>query len=381
MAPKRTKQGTWEVRWRDSAGNGHRKRFKRQEDARQHEIEVLAKVQAGTFVAPKRGTITVTEWSEMWLTSAHNLRPRSRLIYEDALKHILPALGEWRLSVVTPEMVEEYLARRTGETSPYTVLRDYRTLRRMFKVAVERQRLPRSPIDQVAAPRVPRTEMLFLTADQLEAAATGIDARWRTLALVAGWGGLRWGECAGLKVERVDVRRRMVQIAGQLDGAGKEWTEPKTDRSRRWVSLPGSVMDELADHIEGRQGWVWTMPGGGPLEHSRWMERYWRPAMDKVGLGTLTVEHTYGPGKRRKRVITSTSRRYEGATFHDLRHTAVALAIASGAHPKAIQARMGHATIAVTMDRYGHLFPEADSGIADTLDKMRTKTRPKLRAV
>ena len=55
--------------------------------------------------------------------------------------------------------------------------------------------------------------------------------------------------------------------------------------------------------------------------------------------------------------------------FHDLRHTSVALAIASGAHPKAIRARMGHSTISVTLDRYGHLFPELDEAIADAFDQ------------
>ena len=55
--------------------------------------------------------------------------------------------------------------------------------------------------------------------------------------------------------------------------------------------------------------------------------------------------------------------------FHDLRHTSVALAIAAGAHPKAIQVRMGHSSITVTLDRYGHLFPELDEAIADAFDQ------------
>jgi hypothetical protein len=54
--------------------------------------------------------------------------------------------------------------------------------------------------------------------------------------------------------------------------------------------------------------------------------------------------------------------------FHDLRHTAEALAIAQGAHPKAIQARMGHSSIVTTLDRYGHLFPALDEQIAEGLD-------------
>ena len=55
--------------------------------------------------------------------------------------------------------------------------------------------------------------------------------------------------------------------------------------------------------------------------------------------------------------------------FHDLSHTSVALAIAQGAHPKAIQSRMGHASINVTLDRYGHLFPELDEAIATAFDR------------
>jgi integrase len=56
--------------------------------------------------------------------------------------------------------------------------------------------------------------------------------------------------------------------------------------------------------------------------------------------------------------------------WHHLRHTAVALAIAQGAHPKTIQERMGHASITVTLDRYGHLFPALGREVADDLDKV-----------
>ena len=55
--------------------------------------------------------------------------------------------------------------------------------------------------------------------------------------------------------------------------------------------------------------------------------------------------------------------------FHDLRHTSVALAIAAGAHPKSIQARMGHSSINVTLDRHGHLLPELDEAIATSFDR------------
>jgi len=63
--------------------------------------------------------------------------------------------------------------------------------------------------------------------------------------------------------------------------------------------------------------------------------------------------------------------------FHDLRHSSVALAIAEGAHPKAIQTRMGHSSIRVTLDRYGHLFPELDEGLAASFGARLVAAREK----
>lgn len=387
MAPKKTANGTWEIRWRDANGKPHTKRYKRHEDAKQDEILFRGQVQAGTFVPPSK--LTVAQWADQWLDSAHNLRPSSRRIYEAALAHILPALGDTRLDRLTAEPIDTYLTTRLTQAKPSTVHIEYRTLRRMLKLAVARQKLPRSPMADVIEPRIPDEEMQFLDADQLETVATAIDqrsrhtnpaAKWRTLILVAGWGGLRWGELAGLRVERVDVDNQRVQVVTQLDAAGKLWSGPKTRTSRRWVSLPPGVAVELAEHIDGRrpEDVVWTLPQGGPLQHSRWMSRVWYPAMDRTGLGTYEVtKHEYVPSRRKKR----TTAHYEGFRFHDLRHTAAALAIRAGAHPKAIQMRLGHSSIQVTLDRYGHLYPDMDAEIATKLDTMRQAVKPRLAVV
>ncbi len=66
----------------------------------------------------------------------------------------------------------------------------------------------------------------------------------------------------------------------------------------------------------------------------------------------------------------------EGLTFHELRHTAAALAIAHGAHPMTIKERLGHASITTTMDRYGHLFPSADEALAEALDATFRQAHP-----
>src|SRR5205807_3882033 len=61
--------------------------------------------------------------------------------------------------------------------------------------------------------------------------------------------------------------------------------------------------------------------------------------------------------------------RLHGLRFHDLRHTCAALSVAAGAHPKLISARLGHSSITITLDRYGHLFPSMEEALADALDR------------
>lgn len=98
-----------------------------------------------------------------------------------------------------------------------------------------------------------------------------------------------------------------------------------------------------------RSGIVFPSPLGEPLRRSNFTRRVWTPATDALGL--------------------------QGLRFHDLRHTAVALAIRQGAHPKAIQERMGHSSVTVTLDRYGHLYEGLDGRIADGLDELLRESR------
>ena len=97
----------------------------------------------------------------------------------------------------------------------------------------------------------------------------------------------------------------------------------------------------------GRDGLVFVNMRGSPIGGSIFNKRHWQPARAAAGL--------------------------DGLRFHDLRHTAVALAIAQGAHPKAIQRRMGHSTINMTLDRYGHLFPELDRQVASDVGAILEK--------
>ena len=139
----------------------------------------------------------------------------------------------------------------------------------------------------------------------------------------------------------------MAEQLVQLDDGSRVRRQPKTDAGTRTITVSAAVAAMLADHLDrfvppepGRARCSRTAPAS-PLSHSSFQTHHFRKAQLAAGVS---------------------------CRFHDLRHTSVALAIADGAHPKAIQVRMGHSSITVTLDRYGHLFPELDEAIATAFD-------------
>jgi integrase len=181
-----------------------------------------------------------------------------------------------------------------------------------------------------------------------------IDPRYRALVLVGAYGGLRIGELAGLRRSRVDLLRgtvEVVEIVVDVQGV-VEVGPPKTRASRRTVGLPRFVAEELARHLAElgeSDGFVFPAALGGPMRVNGFRARVWRPATRAAGL--------------------------DGLRIHDLRHTAVALWIAAGANPKEVSVRAGHASVSFTLDRYGHLYPEADAALRDRLDALYAAAR------
>ena len=241
--------------------------------------------------------------------------------------------------------------------------RHYRTLRRVLQVAVEKERIPTNPCDRVQPPRVPKREMVFLSWTEAVDLAEATHKRFRAMIYLAVDSGMRWGELIGLRRSKVDLMRQKVRVTEQLIRLeSKEWLrkEPKTAAGRRSITISPATAEILADHIKrfagpGPDGLVFPNRAGNPLISSSFWQHYFQPAFAATGIS---------------------------CRFHDLRHTSVALAIAEGGHPKAIQGRMGHSSINVTLDRYGHLVPELDEALAmgfgDRLTGARRKREKRL---
>jgi integrase len=216
-----------------------------------------------------------------------------------------------------------------------------------MSAAVDARLIAQSPCQGIKKPRVPRRKQRFLTLDEVETLADALDAYYRPLLYSAVYLGARWGELAGLKREHLDLLHRRALIVGSLEeiGGRTRWLpETKSGTSRRVLSVPAFLVDVLAAHLAAAppSEFVFTSKRGSVLRRSSFRSKVWLPAVAAAGLSPLR--------------------------FHDLRHTCASLLIAEGAHPKEIQARLGHSSITTTLNVYGHLFPSLDERLAERLD-------------
>ncbi len=167
--------------------------------------------------------------------------------------------------------------------------------------------------------------------------------------ILAGYSGLRLGELLALRWAHIDVRRRQIQVSETLSAVAGEisFGPPKTRAAMRAVGVPGFVIEELrsvGDPAAAPNDLVFVSPEGHPIRPTLFRRRFWNPAVEAAGLAPLRI--------------------------HDLRHTAVALWIAAGGHPKQIAARAGHTSVSVVLDRYGHLLPNHEDAFMKALETL-----------
>jgi integrase len=344
---KRSANTGYRARYRDPLGRQRSRSFARKADAQRFLLEMESDKARGNWIDPRGADVALAEWAEEFLRLGRRLAATTQQTYRrDLDKYVLPRFGAYRIGRIPPDEIENWLNDEIDAgIAPSSVHRHYRTLRRMLQVAVDKQKLLANPCLRVQPPRVPGREMVFLGWEQAAGLANAHSDRYRALIYLAVDSGMRWSELIGLRRARVDLRTRKVRVTEQLIrlDAG-EWIrkEPKTPSSVRSITISPFTAGLLAHHLDhfaepGVDGLVFVNEAGHPLISSSFWNNHFRRALRQVGVS---------------------------CRFHDLRHSSVALAIAEGAHPKAIQTRMGHSSINVTLDRYGHLFPELDESIA-----------------
>jgi len=364
---KRSDKGTYEASYRDPAGRVRSKSFKAKGEARGFLAAAENAKQRGDWTDPRGGKIRFEDYAADYFASVAHLRPGTRQKIEGHLRNqIYPFFDKTPLGAIKPAHVRSWIATLEKEgLAPGTINGIYRTFSKIMKTAVIDGLISRSPCIGIDLPKqTSHEEMRFLDPDQVEALAEAIEPRFRALIYTAAYTGMRWGELAALRVERlnllrgsVDVVESMSEINGYL-----EVQPTKTGRSRT-LSLPRSLCELLGEHLghyPSEDGFVFTSAESKSLRRN-FYHRHYLPAQVRSGLDPDLCLCTNRQCEQRHRPLYR---------FHDLRHTCAALLIAQGAHPKEIQERLGHSTITLTFDRYGHLLPSLDERLRDGLDQM-----------
>lgn len=285
-----------------------------------------------------------------------DLRPRTKVLNVGiARNYLVPRFGSWPLNRITKSDVKAMVADEIDHSGlPTSSIRKHvHVLSQILRGAVEDGFIVTNPAEGVKLPVEKRREMRILDPGQVARLADAIGPHYRPMILTAAYSGLRFGELCGLAIEDVDVLRRRITVrqqAQEIDGQ-MQIVEPKTKASRRVLTVPAALVEEvLAAHLAldpvQRSGMVFPTPSGTIIRPTAF-RRVFRRACTAAGLDDDGLD---------------------GFRFHELRHTAVALAVAEGAHPLTIKERLGHASITTTMDTYGRLFPSADEALAEALD-------------
>ena len=207
--------------------------------------------------------------------------------------------------------------------------------------------------------------MHFLDADQVNALAGAVEDRYRTAIYTAAYGGLRAGELWALRVDRLNVLGRTIDVVESLSEVrGRLVVGPTKTGKRRSITVPRFLAEMLGEHV-GRYsaGYLFTAAEGDPVRHRNFMRRHFQPACIVLDFGQVVKDE-------------AGARQYEGLRFHDTRHTCAALLIANGRHLEEVKDHLGHSSIRVTSDRYGHLFPKARAELADSLDATFRSSAP-----
>jgi integrase len=333
-------------------GQTDKRGFKTKRDAEAFAATVEVTKMRGEYVAPSLGRVTVGELGPAWLDRQQgHMKPSGFRSYESAWRvHVAPRWRAVRVGEVRFSDVQAWVSELAGKRGPVIVQTAYSVLSRILDDAVRDRLLGANPARGVKLPTRAKRQNVYLTADQLGhlAAEAG---RYRSLVLLLGTAGLRWGEAAALRVRDVDFLRRRIELHENAVTVGRHTHVGtlKSGKSRR-VALAGFVVDELAATCEGkgRDELIWPSQTGGYLGPPSSTESWLSGAVERCQKADKT---------------------FPRVTAHALRHTAASLAISSGANVKVVQRMLGHASAAMTLDIYADLFDDDLTAVADKLSE------------
>jgi len=327
--------------------------------------ERLSQINKGEFVEPSK--ITFAEFQKIWMekyaVGEGQIRSSTLDLYSGHFRnHLIPAFGGMELAKIGLEEIQGFKADKTSSgLSPQTVKHLLRLLRQMLGHAIDWGYLRSNPAEKVRNPKVPRKNMDFLTSEEVGLFLSQVSDKWFPFMLTAIITGMRIGELIAMKWGNLDRNKGRYYVKNTWlrprGGHPARIDEPKTEASVAAVDLTPSCIDALRRHkarqneerlLAGEQyqnqDLIFATPMGTWIDDRNFVQRVFHPTLAAAGIRQIR--------------------------FHDLRHTCASLLIDKNVSPKYIQKQLRHASIEMTFDRYGHLFPDSNREAVSKLEEV-----------
>jgi len=362
----RERNGAWEIRYELPRGPDGKRRTRTatirgsKRDAQRRLRELLGEIDRGVVV--DTGKMTVGQWLQEWLAEcAHTVSPKTHQERAGYVRlHLTPALGAIALARLSPADIQRYLTHALtsgrlngkGGLSPQTILHHERVLHTALERARKLRLIAINPCDDVDPPRVERAPIVTLSTEQqrmLLAEVRGTALEMPVLLVLAT--GLRRSEALGLSWINLSLDAgllRVVQVIEETKAGARVKPCPKTAHGRRSVALTAGTVAALRAHRIAQAEEHLRLGRGKPeLLFPRWAES---PAVFGTAFSRAAAKIGID------------------VSIHDLRHTHITDLLAAGVHPKIVSERVGHSSVAFTLQRYGHVTPAMNAAAVQMIE-------------
>lgn len=392
---RKTPAGSFRACWRDPTGQQRSKAFPTKREASRFLAEIESTMNRGMYVDPRAGRMKFEDYAKRWVAGRHSEVTTAARSASIMRTHLIPKWGSVPLGKIDHSSVQEWVTELSRRRSPATVRKCFHAMTAIMRLAVRDRIIAFNPCEGAQLPPLRRLDTDDRTISReafTRQLLPAMPERYRALVALAGGTGLRWGECAGLRWDALDldnaevlVLRTAVEVAGNV--TVKPF--PKSRAGRRTVPLPPFVVEALRDHRArlgtGANGEVFVNAAGGPMRRTLFRARVWRPTLVRAGLLGKVVkidDETYEAAwigsdghEHTSRFDTESEAVHEvarlaggGLRFHDLRHSYATWLVTDGVPVNDVQRVMGHEQATTTLNLYTHHSGTATDRVRKTFD-------------
>ncbi|MER9223776.1 site-specific integrase [Mesorhizobium sp. M0644] len=376
---KRLGTDKWCHDYFDGNGKRHQMLYRTQKEAKQAEAKIRMELKGNTHV-PDIDSITVKEAGELWMEACADLERSTRDQYTGHLKHhIYPNIGRTKLNKIGVPFVYDFLAKLRKQGLSEAMVRNVRvSLGALLSNAQKQGKVIFNAVKEMGRDSKPRdgrhkkrlkVGVDIPTTDEVKLIiAAAKEGRARVFLRTAALTGMRASELRGLTWDAIDFNKGEIEVTQRADAYG-ELGSPKSSSGIRTLPIGDKLIAELREWKLACTSRKLVFPSlprevdstlqrDNVMNHANIIKDWWHPAQISAGVTVKTGELD-GEGNP---IIAP---KYTG--LHALRHYYASYCINSkedkglGLAPKTVQERLGHSSIVMTLDVYGHLFPKGDA--------------------